>query len=86
MASCRTEMKNWDIQVAAHKQESSEPMQLHSMYSRQGSPGMATLRRATLGKRGGVEAVLHGKTDNEAITVRGRPTANTRDGIYPHMN
>lgn len=79
-------MKNWNIQVAAHKQGSPGPMQLHCMYSKQGSLGTETLRRATLGKRGRVEAVVHGKTDNEAITVRGRPTANTRDGIYPHMN
>lgn len=81
--ACRIEiMKNWNIQVAAHKQGSPGPMQLHC----QGSLGTETLRRATLGKRGGVEAVVHGKTDNEAITVRGRPTANTRDGISPHMN
>lgn len=79
-------MKNWKIQVAAHKQEPPGSMQLHSTYTRQGSPGRATLRRTTLGKGGGVEVVVHGKIDNEAVRIRGGPTANTRDGIYSQRN
>lgn len=87
LASCRIAiMKNWNIQVAAHKQEPPGPMQLHSTYTGQGSPGRASLKRTTLGRGRRVEVVVHSKIDSEAVRIRGRTTAKTRDAIYPQRN